>query len=463
MNTRVLVIDDEEDGLNTICETLRRAMGDHPRELPNPHVRPIDAGGKDPGQVVAAVNECTAERWDAILIDVTLTERDSDDLEALLLPVTLARTVRAANKTAIICLYSGIIQDYLRRLYTLEIKRDEKKPVEQTLRTIIQAGIAEFLGRTEAPGVVVNRLLAAPLQLRLEREVLKTPNLEIETAVLPGEVSKGMPSVVAFSSVAESLRSGDRVGELLLELVVQHGVAAVANVFQLSPVRDVPLLCITSDCFDLEFLTKQIQAVKAAMPKMETVTLRSSDAVGDTILYLIQKAVDVPVIVILLHGGDGYLKAADPTNVANAPEAPRWMNSPEDFALFRDKVVYCFSCNSMTLAKPAIEVGARAFIGFPDIPFYRFDGEEPRSEPELTASLQDLFGKLTRIILLRWFLGKDTVEQLVDIIRVTVRSLELEFVRSNPNHLYRGEVVAMFDKIAQGVDFEGDGSWLFPG
>lgn len=463
MTTRVLVIDDEPDGLETICDRLQRAMADHPRELPNPEVKPLDVSGMEVEQILAAVSDLAVERWDGVLIDVTLVDRESGDLEALLLPVKIAQIVRGANKTSILCLYSGNIQDFLRNVYELEKKRGEKRPIEQTLRTIIEIGVAEFLARNDAPSMVVKLLLAAPLLLRLEREVLKTPNLEIETTALPGELTRAMPNVITFASVAESLRSGDRAGDLLLELVVQHGVASVSKVFQLTQIRDVPLLCITSNCHDLEFLKDVIGAVKALMPKMETVTLGSSDAFPETLSYLIKKAVDAPVIVILLHGGDGYLKAADPNDAANAPEAPRWMDTPEQLALFRDKVVYGFSCNSITLAKPAVEAGATAFIGFPDIPFYRFDGDTPRNEPELTRSLQELFGTLTRIVLLRWFLGRDTVEEMVGVIRITVRSLSLDFVRENPEHPYRSDVVTMFDKIAQGVDYEGDGRWMFPG
>jgi hypothetical protein len=463
MTTRVLVIDDEPDGLETICDRLQRAMAEHPRELSNAEVKPLDVSGMEPEQVLAAVRDLTAERWDGILIDVTLVDRESDDLESLLLPVKIAQTFRAANKTAIVCLYSGNIQDFLRNVYELEKKGSEKRPIEQTLRTIIEVRIAEFLARNDAPSMAVKLLLAAPLPLHLEREVLKTPNLEIETAALAGQLTRTMPNMITFGSVAESLRSGDQIGDLLLKLVVQHGVASVSKVFQLTQIRDVPLLCITSDCYDLEFLKNVIDAIKALMPKMETISLGASDAFPDTLSYLIQKAVDAPVIVMLLHGGDGYLKAADPSDSANAPEAPRWMDKREQLALFRDKVVYCFSCNSITLAKPAVEAGATAFIGFPDVPFYRFDGDTPRNEPELTASLQELFGTLTKRILLRWFLGKDTIEQLVSVIRITVRSLSLEFVRSNPEHPYRSDVVAMFDKIAQGVDYEGDGHWIFPG
>ena len=178
MTTRVLVIDDEEDGLATICERVARGMAEHPTELPNPSVHPLNATGREPVELLRLVEELATEDWEAVLVDVTLTDRESDDIEALLLPVQIVQAIRAANKTAIICIYSGIIQDYLRNLYTAELKRSEKRPVEQALRTMIEADVAEFLARTEAPGVIVNRLLAPRWALRVNAKYFERPKLK---------------------------------------------------------------------------------------------------------------------------------------------------------------------------------------------------------------------------------------------------------------------------------------------
>jgi hypothetical protein len=115
------------------------------------------------------------------------------------------------------------------------------------------------------------------------------------------------------------------------------------------------------------------------------------------------------------------------------------------------------------LANSFIAAGAIAFIGFPDIPFCRFDGETPRHEPELTAALQDLYGRLTSTVLLRWFQGTHTIAEIVDFIRITVRALTQDFARNHGSHPYRNEVVAMFEIIATGVTYEGNAEWRFPG
>jgi hypothetical protein len=463
VTTRVLVIDDDEDGLGTLYDQLVRATALHPKELPNPDIQLLDVGGKTPEEILSAVSEKFAERYDALLIDVWLGERDTASLQTLLLPLHIIRSFRATNKTAVTCLYSGNIQDYLGQLYSLPESADKKKPIELALRIIIEADIAEFLSRAKVSSIIVNRLLSAPWPLRLERQMLKTPQLELETRILPGGPRLGLPKSISFSELADSLRQGVPLGDELLEVIAQNGIAALATTYQLPSKRDVPLLCVTADAHDLEFLKDRIAALDQAMPKMDTVVLHASDTLPEALSYLILKAVDVPVVIIMLHGGEGYLKAADSTSSAMARDADRWMDNAEHYALFRDKVVYCFSCNSITLADQAITNGAKAFIGFPDIPFYRFDGDEPRVEPEFTESLQDLFGQLTQIVLLRWFLGRDTVEQIVDFIRITARGLAQIFARNNPDHPYRNEVIAMLGKIAEGVDYRGDGSWVFPG
>jgi CheY-like chemotaxis protein len=463
MNTRVLVIDDSPKAKHDTCDKLEEELRKNDFSNPeavwlNTHEFPQN------DQLLAEVERlASSNRWDALLVDINLG-RTEVDMVALLLPFQIVEAFRQINRVAIVFIFSGTMEDHLRKIFTLlapAAAKKEKNEVERHFRNLWHVQIKGFFRRDNIVENVVGELRHPPWMLQLEREALKIGEVPIDWITLSQGLENSSAQLVNFKELSDGLRRGDAVSKSIANHVMSYGIAAVAEIYKLSELRQTRVPFVTAECPDLEFVDEVKETLKEQMPGLDLTRLQFHQKPSDQLSWL--PAAPAPAVIFMLHGGDGYLKGADPNAASMAPDGLRWMDCETDRKLIAGKAVYCFSCNSKTLAIDAVESGVIAFIGFPDIPFYRFDDGAPRNEPELTESLQHLYVRLTETVLLRWFMGKDTIEQIVEFVKLTVRGLTKTFVETNPQHPYRNDVVLMFEKIALGVMFEGNGEWVFPG
>lgn len=463
MNTRVLVIDDSPSTKTAICDVLEEAL--RKNQFPNPEAVWLDPHAfPQNDQLFEEVERlANSDRWDSILVDTNLG-RKTQDLAGLLLPFKIIEAFRRGNSLAMAFIYSGTIEKHLRNLFDVVEKSAPnrvKNEIERHLRALWHHQIVGFFERDQIVDNTVGELRSPPWMLKLEREAIKIGSFPIDWTSISQGIENTNARMVNFRNLSDVMRQQGRISRDIANLVMSYGIAAISEVYQLTEIKQTRVLFVTAECHDLHFVDGVVTTLQEYMPHLEHTSLQFHQTPHEQLFWIQNDK--APVVIFMLHGGDGYLKGADPNAVSMAPDGLRWMNDDKDRALIAGKAIYCFSCNSKTLGAEMVKNGAKAFIGFPDIPFYRFDDGIPRNEPELTGALQYLYARLTETVLLRWFLGSDTIEQMVEFVKLTVRKLTLSFVESNPDNPFRGEIVTMFGTIALGVMYEGDGDWVFPG
>lgn len=234
MNLRILVIDDEEQFLTSVSSKLKNGLADNPWQVPvEVHALHSDQY-PDAEELKAAVGSLTAQRGDALLVDVNLYGSKPKGLPGLMLPINLARAFRTRNHAAIALVFSGNIQDHLRELFGEQAANEAagvKGQVERHVRSIITLGIADFSAKNKVADDAIGHLLRPPWLLRLEREFLRTPTVVIEASTLS---RLGLPVTkerITFADIAELLRQPGTPGEQIARVASEFAVTALANLY----------------------------------------------------------------------------------------------------------------------------------------------------------------------------------------------------------------------------------------
>jgi len=234
MTLRILVIDDEEQFLAGICSKLKNGLAENPWQAPVEVYALHSDQYPDPEKLKAEVDSLTAQRWDALLVDVNLYGHRPKGLPGLMLPIDLVRAFRTKNHAAIALVFSGNIQDHLRELFGEQVASEAsgvKGQVERHIRSIITLGIADFSAKNKVADDAIGHLLRPPWLLRLEREFLRTPRVVIEASTLS---RLGVPieqRQVTFADIAELLRQPGTPGERVAQLACELGVTALADLY----------------------------------------------------------------------------------------------------------------------------------------------------------------------------------------------------------------------------------------
>lgn len=234
MSLRILVIDDEEQFLAGISSKLKSGLVDNPWQAPvEVHALHSDQY-PDVEKLTDQVSLLTAQRWDALLVDVNLFGHRPKGLVELMLPIDLIRAFRTKNHAAIALVFSGNIQDHLRELFGERGANESNaadRQVERHVRSIISLGIAGFSQRNKVVDDVIAHLLGPPWLLRLEREFLRTPEVVIESSTLS---RLGLPidqGRVTFAHMADLLRQPGASSEKIALVACELGVAALADLY----------------------------------------------------------------------------------------------------------------------------------------------------------------------------------------------------------------------------------------
>jgi len=198
----------------------------------------------------------------------------------------------------------------------------------------------------------------------------------------------------------------------------------------------VPAIFITTACDDLDFLAPIVDRFKKELGEaFEQVPISCADDIAFALERIRTSA--AARVVIFSHGRDGELLGADPP--AGGGNGPAWLDKQEHFAALFGKEVFCLACQSQTLAAAAIAFGAKAFLGFAEVPFHRFDGDDPRPEPELEESCKQRIAEATQLSLLRWLVTGEPLVEVAAYFRLCVRRSTVDFARTE--HPYRHNII----------------------
>jgi len=218
------------------------------------------------------------------------------------------------------------------------------------------------------------------------------------------------------------------------------------------------IICVRAQADDLQFLVGTTKRLKRCLgPKLNICELGNQSSHADAILKLRQRAYDLALF--FAHGGTDYLRGGEYVIRATCDtvETEKFLTR-NDLSIFKDKVVFCMSCDSNGLAQESIECGATAFVGFDKIPFNRFDEEGLAIYSQvLMKRCQEILAEAVMATLERFVSGKATLDESVDYLRYYLIQRAIEYVRSpkSVSEKERLEVAAFLLQTKDGVRYHG--------
>jgi hypothetical protein len=172
---------------------------------------------------------------------------------------------------------------------------------------------------------------------------------------------------------------------------------------------------------------------------------------------MVLKRREFDLAVFFAHGGSDYLRGGEYQIRATGEniETEKFLTC-DDLEIFRDKAIFCMSCDSNGLARAALESGIHAFVGFDKIPFNRFDENgEPVGSHVLVKHCQAILADSVKLALEHFLTGHGSLDESVDFLRTVLVKRSIEYVRRNTSVKERHEVAALLLQTKSGLRFHG--------
>ena len=162
-------------------------------------------------------------------------------------------------------------------------------------------------------------------------------------------------------------------------------------------------------------------------------------------------------VVLFAHGGRNYLRGGEYIHrISREIVEPRKFLTADDAQVFNGKVVFCLSCDSNGFAKASLDAGAKAFVGFDDIPFNRYDAAgNPFSDHVFQHHAQQLIARAIKATLERFVTGKATLQEATAFSRLWICQDVARFVREMTAFKPRREVAALLLRVKDGIKYYG--------
>jgi len=215
-------------------------------------------------------------------------------------------------------------------------------------------------------------------------------------------------------------------------------------------------ICVRALANDLKFLKTVTNLMVTLLgSKIKICELENQASHSDAMIKLKNEPYDFALF--FAHGGSDYLRGGEYQIRATGENvATEKFLTLDDLPIFKDKVVFCMSCDSNGLAQAAIESGAAAFVGFDKIPFNRFNAEgDSISSHEFVTHCQRILAEAVKASLKRFVTGRATLDESVDYLRIFLVKQAIEFVRRNKSVKERREIAALLLKTKDGLCYHG--------
>lgn len=216
------------------------------------------------------------------------------------------------------------------------------------------------------------------------------------------------------------------------------------------------IVVIHADCYDLRFL-KPLQKELTRFEDVEVDwhclnSMQSHEAAKEAIQNPLTR-----LVCIFLHGRSDGFRAGDYEDPEN-PTHPAMFLKRGEMGIFKERIVFCLSCQGNLHATEAIDGGAIAYLGFDDVPFYQFDPDTGQkiSQPSLTLHCQELIKFAALEALYRFVCAGEPLGEVALFIQLWVRQKASLFVRTSQSEEYRNDVPYMFMAMADTVAVAGD-------
>lgn len=222
------------------------------------------------------------------------------------------------------------------------------------------------------------------------------------------------------------------------------------------------VLCLRAKAEDLKFLDHIERRISRTLGSRFMSQEFSNDESAHNARIMLEKKKD-GFVLVFAHGGSNYIKGGEylDRSSGEVEEAKDFMTT-DITNLFRDKVVFCLSCDSNGLARSSIDAGAVAYVGFGAIPFRRFDdlGNETTNR-EFRVHAQSLIANALMYTLNRFFLGNNSLCDSLDYLRLHVSHDCVGFVRKMKSFKQRREIAGMMLKFKEDMQYWGNPNVYF--
>jgi len=217
------------------------------------------------------------------------------------------------------------------------------------------------------------------------------------------------------------------------------------------------LVAIHADCEDLVFL----KPLQKSIAGLDGVSVDWHCLNSEYSHEIAQDAIKQPtarLICIFLHGRTDGFRGGDYENEQDPNKVSMFLRKG-DMHAFKDKVVFCLSCNGNTHASEVVDGGAIAYLGFDDVPFVRYDPltEDEIVQRSLTLHCQSLIRSAVEAGLSHFIHSGETLAETASFIQLWVRQSAVEFIRNNQSERYRNDIVSLFMVMADTIKVYGNG------
>lgn len=217
-------------------------------------------------------------------------------------------------------------------------------------------------------------------------------------------------------------------------------------------------ICVRANADDLKFLrsvTKRMETLLGS--KFKICELGNQASHVEAMLKLKNGPYDLALF--FAHGGRDYLRGGEYVSrmTRDNVETEKFLTR-NDLPIFKNKIVFCMSCDSNGLAREAIEYGATAFVGFDKIPFNRFDEEgRPIYSNVLMIRCKEILAEAVKASLEKFFIHRATLDESVNYLRFYLIKRAIQYVRSQKSNteVERLEVAAFLLQTKDGLRYYG--------
>lgn len=217
-------------------------------------------------------------------------------------------------------------------------------------------------------------------------------------------------------------------------------------------------LCLHARSSDLKFLNQTRNRLKKLLGARLGIHRLGNKASQEHAILKVRSSVN-SLVVVFAHGTGDYIKGGcyRSSSTGEIEEIELFL-SKTDLSLFSGKAIFCMSCDSNRLARHCIAAGALAFVGFGQIPFDRFDDKgNSTGSYVLTKHSQKLISKTVQATLQKFLLGKASLDECVDYLKLLIPKEAVTYVREMEKGgvKERKEVAALLLRVGSGVKYHG--------
>ncbi|HUG13346.1 MAG TPA: hypothetical protein VMM36_20185 [Opitutaceae bacterium] len=213
--------------------------------------------------------------------------------------------------------------------------------------------------------------------------------------------------------------------------------------------------CLHATSADLSFLKPVKTRLKRMLGgEMQFLDLGNQHSCADAKLKLRQA--QTGFVAVMAHGTSSCIRSGEHRNRAGETQEGNDFLKESELNAFAGKTVFCLSCDSNCLAIGAMAAGARAFVGFDEVPFNRFDESgDPIGSPELVLHSRRLLGAAVTATLEQIVSRRSTLSESVSFLRYWICREAVRFVREQRGVTSRRDVAALFLKVKDGIRYYG--------